>query len=61
VLGELMDCVLTPGRIARKEELKGLMDEAARENGSIDPELQKEYLELHRSLMRKGRVRFNAR
>ncbi len=60
-LEELIDGVLANKRLARKDELKQLMDEASRENRCIDPDLQNEYFELHRSLMKRGRVRFRTR
>ena len=52
-LGNLIDCILAPRRKKRKEEIKKLMNEAAKKGLTIDKELQEEYLSLHRDHTRR--------
>ena len=58
VLVEFIDSVLYNKWIARKEELKQLMDKASKDNSSDYADLAREYSELHSNIMRKKRVRF---
>ncbi len=49
---ELVNRVLMPKRIVRRDELKQLIREAGEGEGGIAPELQEEYFKLQRLLMR---------
>jgi DNA primase len=61
MLGQLIDGVLTTTRNNRKDEIKRMIEEAMREGRSIDPELNEEYMALHRDSMRRRGARFVTR